>query len=123
MEKDNLNLSHKINVQQEMCHLGEPKYVQDDIQKQYQDKIRQERLKTLVIVVVIASLVWGFVGSADLLIVSGVQHLFPTKSKLQYAFIQIFIYIVLLMIVIYITDIDASSLFVSSNHFKLSDAI
>lgn len=94
-----------------------------NIQKEYRDKIRQDRLKTLVIIVIIASLVWGFVGSADLLIISAVQHLFPTKTKLQYAFIQIFIYIVLLMIIIYITDIDASSLFVSSNHFKLGDAI
>jgi preprotein translocase subunit SecE len=92
-------------------------------QKDIQDKIRQDRLKTLVVIIIIASLVWGFVGSADLLIVSAVQHLFPTKSRLQYAFIQIFIYIILLMFVIYITDIDASSLFVSSNHFKLSDMV
>jgi preprotein translocase subunit SecE len=92
-------------------------------QNQLQDKIIQERLKTLIIIIIIASLVWGFVGSADLMIVSLVQQLFPTRSKLQYAFIQIFIYIILLMLVIYITDIDASSLFVSSSHFKLSESI
>jgi hypothetical protein len=91
----------------------------EDIQKKYKEKIVQDRLKTLVIVIIIASLVWGFVGSADLMIVSLIQQLFPTRTKLQYALMQIFIYIVLLMLVIYITDIDASSLFVSSNHFKL----
>lgn len=96
---------------------------QNKTQQQLQEKILRDRLKTLVIIIVIASLVWGFVGSADLMIVSLVQQLFPTRSKLQYAFIQIFIYIVLLMLVIYITDIDASSLFISSNHFKLSDGI
>lgn len=94
-----------------------------DIQKEYQEKVRQERMKTLVIVIVIASLVWGFVGSTDLLIVSFVQRLFPTKTRLQYAFIQIFIYILLLIFVIYITDVDASSLFVSSNHLKLSEGV
>jgi preprotein translocase subunit SecE len=92
-------------------------------QDQYQQKLRQERLKSLVMIIIIASLVWGFVGSADLFIVSIIQHIFPTKTKLQYAFIQIFIYIILLFFIIYITDIDASNLFMSSNHFKLSETI
>lgn len=95
--------------------------MENDIQEKYQQRIRQERLKTLVVVIIIASLVWGFVGSVDLLIVSSVQRIFPTKTKFQYAFIQIIIYILLLILIIYLTDVDASSLFVHSDHFKLSE--
>jgi hypothetical protein len=74
-----------------------------------------------VLIVIIASLVWGFVGSVDLFIVSGLQTIFPTRTKLQYASMQVIIYVILLAIIIYLTDIDVSSIFVPSNHLKLTD--
>ncbi len=94
-----------------------------NIQEQNIQRIRQRRIKTLVLIIIVASLVWGFVGSVDLFIVSFLQGIFPTNTKLQYAFIQIVVYIILLFIIIYATDIDASNLFMPSNHFKLSETI
>jgi hypothetical protein len=87
------------------------------------ERLRQKRLNILVLIIIVASLVWGLVGSVDLFIVSLLQHVFPTKTKLQYAFIQIFVYIVLICIVIYLTDVDVSNLFMASNHFKLSETV
>jgi|688.fasta_scaffold1566611_1 hypothetical protein len=84
---------------------------------------KNQKLKTLILVVVIASLVWGFVGSVDLFIISGLQSLFPTRTKLQYSIMQIAIYLLLIMLMIYITDFDASSLFISSNHFDLKKQV
>lgn len=89
----------------------------------YIQHLRQERMRSLIMIIIIASLVWGFVGSVDLLIISSIQSIFPTKSKIQYAVLQIFIYVLLLFLIIYITDIDASNLFMPSNHFKLSERI
>jgi type III secretory pathway component EscS len=87
------------------------------------ERLRQKRLNILVLIIIVASLVWGLVGSVDLFIVSLLQHIFPTKTKLQYSFIQIFVYIVLICIVIYLTDVDVSNLFMASNHFKLSETV
>lgn len=78
------------------------------------------RLKLLIIIVIIVSLVWGLVGSLELFIVSFLQTIFPTRTKLQYAILQIFIYIILLAIIIFVTDIDVTNLFISTDHLKLS---
>lgn len=77
-------------------------------------QIQNGRLKTFIVIIIIASLVWGFVGSVELFILSAVQTLFPTRTNFQYAILQIIIYLLLLFIVIYITDFDASSLFVAN---------
>jgi len=79
------------------------------------------RLELLIILVIIVSLVWGLVGSLEMLIVSIVQGVFPTRTKFQYAVLQIFIYVILLAIIIYITDIDITNLFISTDHLKLSE--
>lgn len=90
-------------------------------QEIYNVQLRQKRLSTLILIIVVAALLWGFVGSVDLLIVSWIQHAFPTKTQIQYGVLQIFVYVVLLSIVVYFTDIDVSNVFVPSNHFKLSE--
>lgn len=76
------------------------------------NQITNGKLKLLIVIIVIASLVWGFVGSVELFILSAVQTLFPTRTNLQYAIMQIVIYLILLFLIIYITDFDASSLFI-----------
>ena len=87
------------------------------------DAMHHQRLYYLIIVIIIAALVWGFVGSTDLFIVSLLQTLFPTKTNLQYSVIQIIIYVLLIFLVVYLTDVDASNVFMPSNHFKLSETI
>jgi hypothetical protein len=85
------------------------------------DQISNGKLKLLIVIIIIASLVWGFVGSVELLILSAVQTLFPTRTNLQYAIMQIVIYLILLFLIIYITNFDASSLFIfnsPSNRIK-----
>ena len=86
-----------------------------DIEHLKKDHSANGRIKTLILIVIIASLVWGMVGSIDLFIVSGLQGLFPTRTNFQYAILQIIIYLILIILVIYITDFDASSLFLANN--------
>jgi hypothetical protein len=99
---------------------------QDDKQKE-KDKTENtnSKLKTFVVIIIIASLVWGFVGSVELLILSTLQTILPTKSNFLYAVLQIIIYLFLLAIVIYLTQFDASTLFIngSANHFSLQNQL
>jgi hypothetical protein len=83
-----------------------------DPEKQKIPERKDGKLKYLIIIIVIASLVWGFVGSVELLILSTLQTLFPTRTNLQYAIMQIIVYLFLLFLIIYITNFDASSLFI-----------
>ena len=64
-----------------------------DIEHLKKDHSANGRIKTLILIVIIASLVWGMVGSIDLFIVSGLQGLFPTRTNFQYAILQIIIYL------------------------------
>lgn len=84
----------------------------EEQKKNNHEQISNGRLKLLITIIIIASLVWGFVGSIDLFILSALQSLFPTKTNLAYSIMQIFIYLALLFLVIYITDFDASRLFI-----------
>lgn len=77
------------------------------------------KLKLLVVLVVIVSLVWGLVGSLEMFIVSFLQTIFPTRTKLQYAFMQIIIFLSLLAIIIFVTDIDISNLFLRTTNLNL----
>ena len=86
-----------------------------DEKKNNHEQITNSKLKLLITIIIIASLVWGFVGSVDLLIVSTLQKLFPTRSNFSYAIMQILIYLSLLFLIIYITDFDASRLFIFSS--------
>jgi len=92
-----------------------------DQDENYNDRLRQSRLGTLVLIIVIAALLWGFVGSVDSLIISWIQYLFPSMTQIQYGFLQIFVYVLLLAIVVYFTDMDVSNVFLRSDHLKLSE--
>lgn len=82
-------------------------------------QLQNGRLRQFIVIIVIASLIWGFVGSVELFILSSLQTLFPTRTNFQYSIMQIIIYMILLIFVIYLTDFDASSLFVSGSGNRL----
>jgi hypothetical protein len=71
-----------------------------------------DKLKLLITIIVIIALVWGFIGSVELFILSSLQYLFPTRTNLSYSIMQILIYLSLLFMVIYFTDFDASRLLI-----------
>ncbi len=81
--------------------------------------IQRQRLKTLILIVLVAALVWGLVGSVDLFIVSALQKIFPTRTKLVYSVIQILVYLLLLIMIIFITDTDVSTIFTSTAHMNI----
>lgn len=70
------------------------------------------KLKLLITIIIIIALVWGFIGSIELFILSSLQVLFPTRTNLSYSVMQILIYLSLLFVVIYFTDFDASRLLI-----------
>lgn len=76
-----------------------------DAQKDY---IQRQRIKSLILLVIVAALVWGLVSSLNLFLVSTIQKLFPTKGKVAYAVIQTVIYLIFLFLIIYILDVDIS---------------
>ena len=71
-----------------------------------QDYIQRQRIKSLVLLVIVAALVWGLVSSLNLFLVSTVQKIFPNKGKVAYAVIQTIIYLIFLFFIIYFLDVD-----------------
>jgi hypothetical protein len=77
-------------------------------------KSKDGQIKTLVILVIVIALIWGIVSSIDLFIVSALESVFPSRGNVKYAIYQIIIYTLLLTLLIYLTDIDAVSVFEQS---------
>lgn len=63
--------------------------------------------KKLIVIVIVAALVWGFISAVDVFIVNVLQTLFPTRSKVILSMYQITIYVVLLVLVVYLSDFDS----------------
>jgi hypothetical protein len=78
----------------------------NNLTQQQKDYIQRERIKSLVLLVIVAALVWGLVSSLNIFLVSTVQKIFPSKGKIAYALIQIVIYLILLFVIIYFLDVD-----------------
>ena len=72
------------------------------------DKATSSNWKKLVVIVIVAALVWGFISAVDVFIVNVLQSIFPTRSRVILSVYQITIYIVLLFLVIYLSDFDSN---------------
>jgi hypothetical protein len=78
----------------------------NQLTKSQQEIIQRQRIRSLVLLVVVAALVWGLVSSLNLLLVSVIQKLFPNKGKISYGIIQSIIYLIFLFMIIYFLDVD-----------------
>lgn len=72
------------------------------------EKTASSNWKKLVVIVIVAALVWGFISAVDVFIVNVLQTVFPTRSRVILSVYQITIYIVLLFLVIYFSDFDSN---------------
>ena len=80
----------------------------NNLTKAQQEIIQRQRIRSLVLLVIVAALVWGLVSSLNLLLVSVVQKIFPNKGKLAYGIIQSVIYLIFLFMIIYFLNVDIS---------------
>jgi hypothetical protein len=67
---------------------------------------QRKRIRSLILLVIVAALVWGLVSSLNLFLISSIQKIFQTKGKIGYAMIQSIIYLLFLILIIYFLDVD-----------------